>query len=96
MERQNESGVLPSTMRNLSARQLELARLVAQGYTNTEIAMRLGLPRQTVKNHVQAAYRKLGVHNRVRLGLSIGNSALQVATPANTAMLGNSGGNKSL
>ena len=58
-------------MVNLSPRQLELAELVADGYTNTEIASKLRLSRQTVKNHVQAAYAKLGVHNRVLLGRKV-------------------------
>jgi DNA-binding CsgD family transcriptional regulator len=58
-------------MAELSPRQLELARLVADGYTNAEIASKLQLSRQTVKNHVRAAYEKLGVHNRVLLSLKM-------------------------
>ena len=58
-------------MRTLSPRQLELARLVAAGYSNTEIAQKLGISRQTVKNHVRAVFAKLNAHNRVQVALRI-------------------------
>ena len=58
-------------MTELSPRQSELARLVATGYTNREIAARLSIHRQTVKNHVSAIFKKLSVHNRVQLTLAI-------------------------
>jgi len=56
-------------MKDLTPRELELARLVAAGFSNREIASLLVICRQTVKNHIQAVYRKLQVNNRVELCL---------------------------
>jgi DNA-binding NarL/FixJ family response regulator len=49
----------------LSRRQSQLLALLAQGLTNREIAQRLSLSEKTVKAHLTALYRKLGVSNRV-------------------------------
>jgi DNA-binding NarL/FixJ family response regulator len=40
-----------------------------RGGTNKEIAARLGLREQTVKNHLSRVYRKVGVRNRVELAV---------------------------
>lgn len=48
----------------LSERQNEILRLIAQGKSNKEIAHQLGLTTGTVKQHVYALFRKLGVRNR--------------------------------
>ena len=48
----------------LSPRQLEIIRLVSSGLPNKEIANRLGLTDGTVKQHLAAIFRKLGVTNR--------------------------------
>jgi DNA-binding NarL/FixJ family response regulator len=50
---------------NLSAREADIARLVAHGHTNAEIAERLFISAGTVKNHVAAVQRKVGAGNRV-------------------------------
>ncbi len=49
---------------DLTARAQEVLGLVAQGLSDDEIAGTLGVARQTVRNHVSAIYRKLGVHRR--------------------------------
>lgn len=49
----------------LTARQAEVLDLVAAGKSNKEIASVLGISEGTVKVHVNAAFRALGVHNRV-------------------------------
>jgi two-component system, NarL family, nitrate/nitrite response regulator NarL len=48
----------------LSARKLEVLRLVTNGCKNSEIGDRLGLSIHAVKFHLASAYRKLGVANR--------------------------------
>lgn len=48
----------------LSARQLEVARLVAEGRTNGEIARHLVLSERTVEHHVAGVLQKLGVASR--------------------------------
>ncbi|MEV0586954.1 response regulator transcription factor [Nonomuraea sp. NPDC050310] len=48
----------------LSARELEILRLIAQGTTNREAAARLFISEATVKTHVLHIYAKLGVNDR--------------------------------
>jgi DNA-binding CsgD family transcriptional regulator len=50
----------------LSARELEVLRLIEQGLSNGEIADRLILAPSTVKTHINNIYGKLGVQTRVR------------------------------
>lgn len=53
----------------LSARQMQIVRLVARGMSNKSIARELGLREQTVKNHLARAGRTLGRTNRLDLAL---------------------------
>ena len=48
----------------LSQRELEVLRLIAQGGTNRETAARLFISEATVKTHLLHAYAKLGVRDR--------------------------------
>jgi predicted ATPase/DNA-binding NarL/FixJ family response regulator len=51
----------------LSAREEEVARLVAEGLTNKEAAARLQLSVRTVESHVRHVLAKLGLANRTQL-----------------------------
>jgi DNA-binding NarL/FixJ family response regulator len=48
----------------LTERQVAVARLLAEGCTNAELAARLGLSFFTVRNHAEQVMSKLGVGNR--------------------------------
>jgi DNA-binding CsgD family transcriptional regulator len=55
----------------LTARELEVARLVVEGASNPEIAARLFLSRKTVERHVSNALAKTGTRNRTELARRI-------------------------
>lgn len=52
---------------DLSKRELEIARHFANGLTNKEIALKVGLSPATVRNHLSSIYLKLGVDNKAEL-----------------------------
>ncbi|MFA6504790.1 MAG: response regulator transcription factor [Treponemataceae bacterium] len=51
-------------VRQLSPREKEILRLVAQGFGNRQIVERLHLAEQTVRNQISTIYAKLEVHER--------------------------------
>ena len=53
----------------LTERQSELAVLVAQGMSNSEVGERLGIAPATVKKHLEQVYNRLGVSNRTQLAV---------------------------
>ena len=55
----------------LTERQSEVLRLLAMGRSNREIGEMLNIAEGTVKVHVNAAFRVLGVHNRVSAAAAI-------------------------
>lgn len=52
---------------SLSAREMEILALIAQGLTNREISQRLYLSEGTVRNYISHMMDKLGLRNRVEL-----------------------------
>jgi DNA-binding NarL/FixJ family response regulator len=50
--------------KDLSAREIEVLKLVAQGLTDPQVAERLYLSPRTVGHHLTSIYRKLGVPSR--------------------------------
>ena len=55
--------------RKPTPRQLLVIELVAQGLKNREIAKKLGIAEQVVRNYFGIIYDKVGVSNRVELAL---------------------------
>ena len=54
----------------LTAREVEVLRLVAQGRSNREIADELFIAQKTARNHIERVYAKLGVNNRTQATLA--------------------------
>ncbi|MFD2025818.1 response regulator [Promicromonospora aerolata] len=58
------AGADPSPVQALTGRELEVLRLMAEGYTNREISRALSLVEGTVKNHVSTILLKLSARDR--------------------------------
>jgi DNA-binding CsgD family transcriptional regulator len=52
---------------SLTASELGVARLAAEGLTNPQIGDRLFVSPRTVATHLASVFRKLGITNRVQL-----------------------------
>ncbi|MDH6113285.1 DNA-binding NarL/FixJ family response regulator [Kitasatospora sp. MAP12-15] len=57
-------GTQPTTYRELSGREVEVLRLVAEGQSNKAIGVAMGLSALTVKSHLARIARKLGTGDR--------------------------------
>ena len=51
----------------LTSRELEIAKLIADGLTNSQIASVLFISEGTVKNYVSNIYDKTNIHDRAKL-----------------------------
>ena len=63
----------------LSTREREIVALVAQGYKNKEMAEKMFISEQTVKNHLHNIFDKLGVSDRLELALYAIHKGLHLA-----------------
>jgi DNA-binding CsgD family transcriptional regulator len=63
----------------LTERELAIARLIASGASNPEIAQRLFLSRKTVERHVSNVLRKVGVRNRAELAARVAELEIEGA-----------------
>jgi len=54
----------PEWLKGLSAREREVLKLLSKGLSNRQIAERLFIAEQTVKNHLSVIYSKMDVHHR--------------------------------
>jgi DNA-binding CsgD family transcriptional regulator len=61
----------PALTELLTARELEVARLVARGLTNAEIGKRLFISARTVSTHLANVYERLGIHTRAALAAHV-------------------------
>ena len=79
----NEGMVMPEVERPLSARELEILKLVATGVTNAEIAHKLSISANTVKVHLRNIFAKLEVESRTEAAtLAIRNGWVQMSETA--------------
>jgi DNA-binding NarL/FixJ family response regulator len=62
---------IPVIFKQLSPRQLDVARLVGKGQTNYQIACELGITENTVKLYVSQILRLTHMHNRTQLALAL-------------------------
>jgi DNA-binding CsgD family transcriptional regulator len=60
----------------LTAQQLLVARMVAEGATNREIAARLALSPRTIDHHLRGVFTRLGIRSRIELVRLIAESEL--------------------
>ena len=58
-------------MSSLTERELEVLDLVAEAYSNKEIAARLEISEKTVKHHMTNIMSKLNARNRVEAALMV-------------------------
>jgi len=54
---------------SLTARELEVVRLIAKGLTNKDVASRLSITEKTVRNHLTVVYSKLELSSRLELAV---------------------------
>ena len=55
---------LPTYPGGLTAREVEVLRLIAQGLTDAQVADQLVISHHTVNSHLKAIYGKIGVSSR--------------------------------
>jgi len=75
-------GLEEEPWRPLTAREFEVARLIAEGLTNAEIAAQLDIAPKTASSHVEHILAKLGVTRRAEIAAW---TATVSRTPATTA-----------
>ena len=57
--------------RELTARELYICEILANGFTNCQIAKQLFISEGTVKNYISSIYEKTGIHDRTQLVMAL-------------------------
>jgi DNA-binding NarL/FixJ family response regulator len=58
----------------LTAHELQVALMVAEGRTNREVAAALFLAPKTIEHHLSAIFRKLGIRRRTELAHALADT----------------------
>ncbi|AZO40414.1 MULTISPECIES: response regulator transcription factor [Mesorhizobium] len=74
LQSQKPTNAIADRLRQLTERQTEILRLVAEGLSNKEVALRLELQEKTVKHHMTGVLSKLNVRNRTEAALMMRES----------------------
>jgi DNA-binding NarL/FixJ family response regulator len=91
LERGNTDRVGERLVQRLTAREMQIVALIAEGYKNREIADELGTKEQVVKNYLRSIYGKAGVSDRLELALfTVHHRALSQAAAGARAALATS------
>lgn len=69
LRQQKTAAIADSRIDRLTPREREIAGLVGDGDSNKEIATKINVTEATVKAHLTAVFRKIGVSDRLRLAL---------------------------
>jgi DNA-binding NarL/FixJ family response regulator len=67
----DESAARPDAPASLTARERQVMSLIAEGLSNKEIAVRLGVAIHTVKTHVHNVLAKLALHTRLEVAVLV-------------------------
>src|SRR5690554_102950 len=74
-----EENLTPDTFASLTERERAVAMAVVEGRSNKEVARQLDITERTVKAHLSAIYRKLGVRDRMQLVLKMAKQGEDIA-----------------
>jgi DNA-binding CsgD family transcriptional regulator len=75
-ERARKRSVEP--LDELTAREIQIARMARDGFSNSEIGAQLFITARTVKYHLQKVFNKLGISSRHQLGRALPRAANEV------------------
>lgn len=79
-------GIRTKSVQPLSIREMEVLTCVTRGMSNKEIALKLGISQQTVKNHVTSILRKLGLGDRTQAAIyAVQQGWVQLHKPKSTS-----------
>jgi DNA-binding NarL/FixJ family response regulator len=70
-----------SSGQGFSGRQADVLRLLVEGKPNKEICRRLDLSESTVKTHLAAIFRKLGVNSRTQAVVAVAQAGWNLKVP---------------